>query len=526
MDPIPSTISDSHPMSHFGITITPSQPLDQSGANQAAYTLGELLLHLGHRVTWLYRGKDTWWKDIPLPASTTAQHYTAIPSPLDGLIDVDGVYTADERARVARTTIVFLRTFLQFSEMDKSVYIECPYRPRTMEGVREVWCWDILNPAYSIPSIQTLFPCPIRRVPFLWSSALTDLLGKDQRAFYVPADPSWKVHVAEKTTNESSAIVPLVAIRELHRTQAWPSSTTYHIHNTATLQTNQFFKENIALNLELATLPAMLYKERTPFHHLIGEPNTVVLSHSRFTPLRTSLLQWVWRGVPLFHNSPVLRDLHPTLRAMYYEGNNIQQLLRVCRTFQEDPKVWYAAGEARREAIRQAYGIQAHEEEWKTCLSVFSEPIAPALPALPVTPLPPVAPLPPAALPAAPPVAPLPPAAPLMPSTAITPPETLCIAFSDMWPGFNTDRNFITDTLRHYYPTMTVHGTLYEPSDTALTPHLVIVGPYSEAWKSIPATIPTGYLTGENWHIQDDPAVALYLSPSRQEDDRHFRLPT
>jgi len=105
-----------------------------------------------------------------------------------------------------------------------------------------------------------------------------------------------------------------------------------------------------------------------------------------------------------------------------------------------------------------------------------------------------------------------------------------------MWPGFNTDRNFLTDTLRHYYPTMTVHGTLYEQAATAqaaataatatVTPHLVIVGPYSEAWKSIPASIPKVYLTGENWHIQDDPSIALYLSPSRQEDDRHFRLPT
>ena len=161
-------------MPRIGISYRPNDTLYYSGANQAALLLVELCTLLGFDVLLVdATNSDTkWWADYPPPAVPTANLYQT--TGLDLLIDIDGLVAPDARAAAARRTVVFLRTFLQFAEMDASVYIETPYVPRSMKNVHEIWCWDLLNPAETIPSIQTLFPCPIRRVPFLWSPVVAE----------------------------------------------------------------------------------------------------------------------------------------------------------------------------------------------------------------------------------------------------------------------------------------------------------------------------------------------------------------
>jgi len=65
-----------------------------------------------------------------------------------------------------------MRTFLQFSELDSSIYPEDQFISRNLVNVSAIWCWDILNPPETLDSIQTIFPCPVRRVPFIWSSSI------------------------------------------------------------------------------------------------------------------------------------------------------------------------------------------------------------------------------------------------------------------------------------------------------------------------------------------------------------------
>lgn len=459
----------------IGITFSPEAPLWSSGANQTALLLAELFSTFHYEIIVVNRThSDTeWFSDSEKPSYLTVSSLSCI-SGLDWLIDIDGLVREEDRKRISTHTIVFLRTFLQFAEMDASVYMDYPYVRRSMSGVHEIWCWDLLNPEDTIPSIQTLFPCPIRRVPFIWSPTFL----KERTLSNAPSS-EWIVHVAEKNTNVSSSILPFVAIRELTKTHH--VQATYQIHNMDTIKEYRFLKDNILANIEADTLP-LTFLSKEPWHK--WSQNSIMLSHSRFIPLRPSLLQLLWLGIPLVHNSPVLSELHPQLKTMYYPGNDIKELCRVMKGWMADSKPWFAAHQEIRDTIVSRFGLVANRERWSAILDTWVKPVEKV--------------------------------------ENIEKPKEIIIAFSDMWPGFNYDSNFIMDALRHEAPTLSIKGIPYSPS---ISPSLVIFGPYSTSWKQIPS-VPKVYFSAENWTIPDDPSISLYITSSTNEDDRHLRIPT
>ena len=473
-------------MPRVGISYRPKDPLFYSGWNQTSLLLVELFTLLGVDVVLVdSTNSDTkWWPDYPKRISTANLYET---KHLDLLIDIDGMIHPDARVAASHKTIVFFRTFLQFTEMDASVYIETPYVPRSMKNVHEIWCWDLLNPAATIPSIQTLFPCPIRRVPFIWSFAVADHYSKNETAACTGDEhTSWRVHIAEKNKeNTSSAVLPLVAVKELCQKKVL--NATYLIHNMSAIKDNRFLKENILDNIESEKLPLEI-APKEPFHSWLSD-HSILFSHSRFTPLRIGLLNAVWMGIPLIHNSPVLRDLHPFLQKMFYVGNEISGMCAAFSAFVKAPCSFCAALPDIRTAILTQYGIFAHRDEWKAIIDqMFAAPMV---------------------------------ASPRIEQSISIQPSTdhLTIAFSDMWPGFNYDSNFITDALRNHLG-KPVHGVAYEPS---LSPHLILCGPYSESWKQISSSAPKVFFTAEHWAAPS--GFDLYLTSSREEDEKHFRLP-
>jgi GR25 family glycosyltransferase involved in LPS biosynthesis len=466
-------------MLQIGISYASHSVLFDHGANQTAFTLAEVFESLGHSVTFL----TTSIEPLEYPSNGPVQSlYDA--KGFDWLFDIDGLLSPEVRSTVAKRTIVFLRTFLQFAEMDRVVYIESPYVPRSMKGVHEVWCWDLLNPVESLPSIQTLFPCPIRRVPFIWSTKIADHIS--QKKVSTKSNESYVIHIAENCINNTnSCILPLVAVRELHLNKV--ISATYLVHGVENIKENRFFKENVLHNIEIDKLPVTFVKNE-PFAEWT---ESILLSHSRFTPLRLSLLHALWAGVPLIHNSPILRDLHPVLKELFYVGNSIQGISASITAFLSNSSQWYDAVPEIQAAIIRSFGMETKRAEWSTLCSGLS--LGPSL-----------------AVPAA------------SPSVDMK----YVIAFSDMWPGFHYDSNIIIDALRHEYPAHTFCGTLYHTALSAHTIQLLIVGPFGTAWKSAPTSVPKVFFTGENWPISEDPAFSLYLSSGRREDTTHTRLPT
>ena len=494
----------------IGITIYPAKPLFESGANQTALQLGEMVSTWGMKVVYLHSGLHSWWSDYPLPSYATEGHYHTLSSnSLDLLIDVDGTLVGEVRERIAKRTIVFLRSFLQFSEMDRSVYIECPYVPRSMDAVTEVWCWDQLNPKETIPSIQTMFSCPIRRVPFFWSPTITEYYSKGKLGYYSSTQKVYTTHVAEKGTNESSSVVPLVAICEAVKRKISPTMR-YEVHHMDPFAENRFFKENVATNIQLDKLPILVHPKKTVFYEWTIASNQVFFSHSRFTYLRPSLLHLIWLNIPLFHNSPILKDLHPSLKRGFYHGNEICEWLQILSTFESQPSVWWEGLEERRNALLRAFGLSVHSTEWETIVKSVLDSSSVTPPSLSVTP-------PSSSV-----------SSTVIPSIASPlPSKKKCVvAFSDMWQGFPFQRNTLIDSLQHHHPEVEVTGVEYKTYPYPDEINVLMVGLFGQDWKKAPAHLPKIQLNGENWEQKEDPAIHLFLSNSHQEDQKHVRFPT
>jgi GR25 family glycosyltransferase involved in LPS biosynthesis len=470
-----------------GITYDSSKELFYSGANQTAITLSELLQKLGYIVLLLDTNLDTAKCDT-FPNHDILFSNLYDTKDLNVLIDIDGFVNPSFRKKIAKTSIVFLRTFLQFSEMDKSVYPEVTYKPRDFAGVSEIWCWDILNPVETLDSIQALFACPIRRVPFIWSPTAIS-------AYKTPgsSDDPLEIHIAEKNNNNtSSSIIPLVAIRELG---SCGFQAKYKCHNMKHLLENKFLVENVLNNIEISNYPVE-FVDKEPFYKWSAS-NIVLFSHSRFIPLRIGLLNALWLNIPTLHNSPILKDLHPSLDELYYTGNSISEAVDKLMRFCENGKIsekWLW----NKQVIIDKWGIEKNLVAWKgLCKDTF--------PSVTLS------------------VSLSPPDVPLSPTdSSLGSRKQLTIAFSDMWPGFNYNNNFIIDALRHESTELEIIGQKYT---TESHPNLLIFGPYSHSWKLIPDSIPKVYFSAENWTAPTD-NIALFLTASRTEDEKHIRIPT
>ena len=472
-------------MASIGIAYQSALSAWYSGLNQTALLLAEMCQRCGYHVTMVDKSNDATPKigDYPIPNEYTVKNACEVKN-LDLLLDVDGVISGEDRIRMAKKTIVFMRTFLQFTELDDIAYIETPYRMRSFENVCEIWCWDCLNPEETIPSIQTLFPCPIRPVPLLWSPKILENYSGSKQSTYVNNKKSWTVHVAEKNTNDtSSSIIPLVAIRELVQKQLLDAS--YQIHNMEHLKENRFLKDNILTNIDFASLPAK-FANTEPYYEWLNNPNQMVLSHTRFSYLRLSLLQLIWMGIPLIHNSPLLRDLHPCLKETFYKGNEITGISRAVSTFLSNPDKWYNSIQEMRDKINEWFGLDVNQKKWHDLLHVHLS-------------------------------------SPNQVKLDSTKSDDIVIAFSDMWEGFNVDHNFITDAIRHEVPNKSVKGIRYTSTSK---PNLLIFGPYGKEWKNVPASIPKVYFSAENWAQPDDNEIQLYLTSVREENEKRLRVPT
>jgi GR25 family glycosyltransferase involved in LPS biosynthesis len=490
-------------MRSIGITYHSSKPL-YSGINATAFVLMEIYQGLGCHVIMadIANEGNSEWKSAFHAVQWSNAYQTR---DLDLLIDVDGTLASKDRAKMATRSVVFLRSFLQFTELEMSTYMESPYVPRDLEGVAEIWCWDQMNPVETLASVELLFPCPIRRMPYSWTSAVIRYLDdrRDLRhSSTYTKDLAWTIHVAERNkNNQSTSVLPMVAVRELHLKRAIDAQ--YLIHDMDHLKDNRFLKENVLINIESDKLPLQMVG---PANYLkwLEMPNQLLLSHVRFQPIRFAVLNAIWLGIPVVHNSPVLRDAHPLLQSLYYTGNSIQEMAQVIRTFSSSPETWYASLSTLRLWMEHAYSWKRENAigSWKDTLALVADADKKSVTF----------------------------AEPLQevkiieaPSTEVT--AEIVVAFSDMWPGFHSDRNYLLDALRHEYPSRSIQGVSYDPA-MASTYRLLLFGPFGQTWKSAPASLPRVYFSAENWEHPDDPSIACYLTPSRQEDDRHLRVAT
>jgi GR25 family glycosyltransferase involved in LPS biosynthesis len=463
--------------------------------NVCALHLYRLFLYLEHDVE-LIRLSDT-DNDVLLDKNTIYINDIS-KKDYDILIDIDGVIRPGIRKRIAEKTNILIRGFVQFSELDKSVYPDSSF-PRSFDGVSEIWVWDILNSEESLDCLRDLYGCPIRRIPFIWDSCHLVTYNIQNGI----EKPNKTIRIMEKNTdNTNSNILLLSGIPELKKAlENTPYEYEFVSHCSQEFWENRFLKENVLDNIQYNTIP-IKREDYIPNNSLTV--NDIVLSHVRFSKLKLELIDLAWLGIPFVHNSPILASLCEELLYGYYSDNSIsemiQAVIRILDT-NTNTNIIYV-----RKLLQKYWGIEENAEKWRSLLTP-SGSLSPPSGSL----SPPSGSL-------SPPSGSLsPPSGSLSPAPFLEKPEIL-IGFSDMWPGFNYNSNFLIDAIRHEtYETYNVRGIDYWSSYGKERDKInaIIFSPLGNNWKQINSNIPKIFFSGENCEAPSDESIKLFLMPKR-----------
>jgi GR25 family glycosyltransferase involved in LPS biosynthesis len=269
---------------------------------------------------------------------------------------------------------------------------------------------------------------------------------------------------------------------------------------------HKFLVQNILDNIKVSTLPVEFVKKQA-FHEWLASENCILFSHSRFVPLRLGLINAVWMGLPLIHNSPLLKNIHPQLDKMFYFGNEITSICSVFKEFSTNPDEFYKSLSEIQGAILKNWSISSNLSKWQiVCLDIFNTTNTNTNTT----------------------------SNNIVDETVKKTPsmnKPFIVAFLDMWDGFNYNSNFIVDSVREeckkYNLKIAKHirGIKYDSLKSGSQPNIVIFSPFSKGWQDIPSSIPKVFFTGENWEVPKDESISLYLTPYKNEDDKHIRLP-
>lgn len=502
-----------------GITADLRHSMFSAGHPNACLAVAKVFQTLGNEVVFIHKQEGrTWWDDVKeleadSPKCIFVEDFLREAKPLDLLIEI--AYTASplERPRLTTRSVWYCRKPGLFSDTEGAIY-GCNPDGRNLEGVSAIWLADIFNTSEDIQYFQTLYPSiPVEKVPWIWTPDIVETHRKQiqspvwaQIYGIVPKDVHWSLHVAENNnmSNSSSCTLPLTILREALLSKTLPINRVF-IHNTDLLQNNKFFIENVFKHCEVPDISYNLIG-RQRIIDWVMEPHSILLSHSRFVPLKLANLEAAWVGLPVIHNSSILRDLGCGLERLFYKNNSVNGACEALHNAILDTSgVPYlvstdAMAELRKKILTAFYPL-ARAQEWATVAgrafastNVVEVTVAPA--------------------------ASSPPAIEMKP---------IRILFTDMWDQFNEKYNMFTLAVSTALKTKgtTVEGYTTETLPAGSTPDLVIFGPFGEEWKALPEAWPKAHFTGENTKPVEAAGVKLNIGYKLPEmsTDSYLRMP-
>jgi hypothetical protein len=331
-----------------GVLVNAQHSVFSSGVANTSLAVAEVMRELGHEVELIQMCPGTWWDDckglekfwkvVPIESATG----------YDLLFEIDRMMlTTAKRAAVAAKTIWVLRKPFLLQELEASLFPTTATPKREMEGMTEIWIMDAAAAMEegSVQALELLSRLPVRVVPFVWSPspASTHIEERGLRPWIestvvhlktlTPESkmPAWNVHIAEtNTTNASCAVLPLVILREAKRRGI--EIGRWKVHNSDMITKSKFFMDNIVRHCSDKDCSGE-FVGRQRCVEWAAEPMSCVMGHLRFTAIRPMYLDLIWAGVPLIHNSPLLRDLGID---SYYSDNHIGEACDAFNKMQED----------------------------------------------------------------------------------------------------------------------------------------------------------------------------------------------
>ncbi len=462
----------------IGISFLPLGSAFSSGGAQVAVHLAELLQILGHEVTLLSMSPGrTWFDDCTaLPGLAGFKCLDASVADIvlqDLLIDTLGCMTRRSRDAWGRRCVVFVRKMPVLADQEGSVYGMNTFITN-YEGVSEIWTWRGMDQG-ELEYLRTLSRLPVRELPFVWFPTLVELYKKEA-GLGDWCSGSGSCHIMETNTKVSSSChVPLMICQ--HARQVGVS-----VHCSEHIVDGKYFSENFKKYLQLEDVK---WVGRQRAADLLREEGSFVLSHMRFRALRPLLLDCVWLGIPVVHNSPWLRDFGHGYERLYYESNSISggaEAIGRVGSWQRDAGVQDAL-------LKRVSALGVSD------VSLYIDALG----------------------------------AVGMDGDGVTSRnDELVIQFMDFWEGFQADYNFfvllLQEELRSAGRGTRVLGVGEEWCGRA---DLIIFGPYTQKWREAAADIPKVYFSGE-WDEGvgvEGSGVFLNLGFSTHESEKYIRLP-
>ncbi len=442
----------------------------------------------------------------------------------DLLVDTMGCLTPEERLMLANKCALFVRNPPIFSEIENVIY-PAPTLKRTYDNVHEIWTYDFFTQNdYNMLGI--LGQCPVRVLPFVWSPKIIEAFCQESGIppWYIVANSNFNsdilLKIAETNSScKSSCTLPLVIAREFDK-QNPGILKKISVINGKQLDERKFFKDNIYAHIDTAVKPQLEGRSRCV--EWIMNPKSIVLSHTRFTPFRWLLFDCAWMGIPVVHNSLLLKQLGSELEDFYYENNSISgacEALKRCYnkmlSEEEQTSYWNEQRLLRtRYVIKNGLTIMRNES-WKFAIDeimksiktcpVYSSPLT--VPALE-------------------------PPSNIIKHVDEMNPNIYRMQFIGMWENFQSDYNFFTLLMENYFKEKGISkmrvigcGSEYTGEDI----NIRICGPFG-CKDPVRAGIPSVFTTGENippLNSQScaDNNIKLQLGFAPLNTDEYKRLP-
>ena len=475
----------------IGVTVNFQHSFFSSGSPQTVLSIAETFRASGHEVCFINVSNETWWIDLlSLKDSwTTVKQEEVVPGFLDCVIEV-GTNFMNKRSGLH---IWVNRKAPIFHDVEASLF---PFEgARDLEGISEIWLIDEYSCSDDVQYMELLTRKPVRLVPFIWTPMAVESYRKESKApvwQQVAAMPEsstvdWSIHVCETNiSSSSSSAIPLLIMREISKSNI-PINKDIKIHNAENIKETKFFKENVLAHIFSDINANAQFVGRQRIVDWVYDPKSIVIAHSRFYKIRPYHFDCMWAGIPLIHNSELIRGLGESVSKGFYADNEISQGFAAFQAVVAKPTTLDELIVLRQKILDEFSPLSTRiQKAWSEALGA-----ATAAPAL-------VAPI---SLNSAP----------------------LRVAFSDMWELFNPEYNMFTLMLEAAIPGRKVIGFALDQAKGDAD--ILIFGPFGDAWKGFKG--PKVHFTGENTDPVHAEGVVLNLGFKHADfnEGKYLRLP-
>ena len=299
-----------------GITAKFNGSAFDSSLPQVAVYLARAIKSLGHSVVYLIKqGANQWFNDCQ--GARNIDSVESVKRPLDLVVEVAWFIKAAERKQYAKKNVMFIHEPAIFKDMEKTIY-GLNGDLRDFNNADALWTWNHIskNDSYYLKLLSRL---PIFKSSLVWEPIFIDEFVRNTD---VQMKQPTQILICENNrTNHSSCVIPLSILSQIRKTEP---NVKWTVANSTAIYKKEYFIKNTVEMLNLHKGVSGNFTGRVKIGDY-ADTNTCIISHQRWLPLKYTLLDAMYLGIPLIHNCKLIKSMKGGKH--YYEYNQINQAL-------------------------------------------------------------------------------------------------------------------------------------------------------------------------------------------------------